>query len=88
MQHDIGAKREIHEIIRRLAESGVAICICSSDHEELAALCDEIAVLRDGSVTARLGSDEIEIPSIIAAMNIKAGTLNIATADRPHMETH
>ena len=77
---DVGAKREIHEIIRRLAESGVAVCICSSDHEELAALCDEIAVLRDGRVTARLGADDIEIPSIIAAMNMNT--------DRPLMETH
>jgi ribose transport system ATP-binding protein len=66
---DVGAKREIHEIVRRLADSGVAVCICSSDHEELAALCDEITVLRHGAVSDRLPPERISLPEIVDAIN-------------------
>ncbi|HSV77784.1 MAG TPA: sugar ABC transporter ATP-binding protein [Ramlibacter sp.] len=69
---DVGAKREIHETVRRLADSGVAICVCSSDHDELVALCDEVTVLRHGSVTHRLAGDGISLASIIAAINHEA----------------
>jgi ribose transport system ATP-binding protein len=66
---DVGAKREIHEIIRGLAEAGVAVCICSSDHEELAALCDGITVLRHGRVAQRLTATEVSLAGIVAAIN-------------------
>lgn len=66
---DIGAKREIHEIVQQLASSGVAVCICSSDHEELVALCHEITILRHGAVSTRLQAKEISLASIIAAIN-------------------
>jgi ribose transport system ATP-binding protein len=66
---DIGAKREIHEIVQQLARSGVAVCICSSDHEELVALCHEITILRNGAVSSRLQAKDISLASIIAAIN-------------------
>jgi rhamnose transport system ATP-binding protein len=45
---DIGAKTEVHNIIRQLASQGVAILVISSDLPEVLALADRILVMREG----------------------------------------
>lgn len=45
---DVGAKAEVHNIIRELAKSGVAIIVISSDLPEVLALADRILVMREG----------------------------------------
>jgi rhamnose transport system ATP-binding protein len=45
---DVGAKAEVHNIIRKLAEQGVAIIVISSDLPEVLALADRILVMREG----------------------------------------
>ena len=47
---DVGAKAEIYELIGRMAESGTAILMISSDMTELLAISDRIAVMRKGSI--------------------------------------
>ncbi|KVK54175.1 ABC transporter ATP-binding protein [Agrobacterium deltaense] len=54
---DLGARREIYAEIRRLAATGLAILIVSSDAEEVAGLADRSIVLDDGKVVAELGCD-------------------------------
>lgn len=49
---DVGAKDEIHQLIRRLAESGAAILVVSSELVELMALADRILVMRRGEVVS------------------------------------
>lgn len=49
---DVGAKADILALTRRLAASGVAIIIVSSEFEELLAVCDRILVMRDGAIVA------------------------------------
>jgi rhamnose transport system ATP-binding protein len=51
---DVGAKSEIHEIIRRLAEDGVAVLMISSDLPEILSMSHRIAVMRGGSIVATL----------------------------------
>jgi ABC-type sugar transport system ATPase subunit len=51
---DIGAKTEIHSIITRLARSGKAILLVSSELPELISLSDRLLVMREGVVTAEL----------------------------------
>jgi rhamnose transport system ATP-binding protein len=51
---DVGAKSEIHKIIRRLADDGLAVLMISSDLPEIIAMSDRIAVMRGGSIVARL----------------------------------
>ncbi|MDQ4501285.1 sugar ABC transporter ATP-binding protein [Sinomonas sp. ASV322] len=47
---DIGAKREIHRIVKKLArEQNVAVIVVSSEEEELTMLADTIVVFRHGS---------------------------------------
>jgi rhamnose transport system ATP-binding protein len=47
---DVGAKFEIHEIVRRQAAKGLACLVASSDLPEVLALCDRIVVMREGRV--------------------------------------
>jgi ABC-type sugar transport system ATPase subunit len=51
---DVGAKSEIHKIIRRLAKEGLAVLMISSDLPEILGMSDRIAVMRGGTVTATL----------------------------------
>ena len=47
---DVGAKHEIYEIMRALADSGVAVLMISSDMEEVIGVSDRIAVVHEGRI--------------------------------------
>ena len=58
---DVGAKFEIHEIVRRQAASGLAVLVVSSDLPEVLALADRIVVMREGRVQGEIdGTDATE----------------------------
>jgi len=59
---DIGAKAEIHAVIRRLAAGGAAVLIISSEIPEILSLAHRVGVMRSGTVVAALinGSDVTE----------------------------
>ncbi|MBL9218873.1 MAG: sugar ABC transporter ATP-binding protein [Opitutaceae bacterium] len=56
---DVGAKSEIHRIIRRLAKDGLAVLMISSDLPEVLGMSDRIGVMRGGALATVLpgGSD-------------------------------
>ena len=62
---DIGARKEIHETLRKLARSGVGVIVISSDVEELAILADRIVVMREGQVVGELAGDAITEARIV-----------------------
>jgi len=45
---DVGAKGEIHQMIRRLAEEGLAVLLISSDLPEVLGMSDRLGVMRGG----------------------------------------
>ncbi|MFI6322446.1 sugar ABC transporter ATP-binding protein [Nonomuraea sp. NPDC050556] len=49
---DVGSKAEIHALMAKLAASGKAVLVASSELPELLAMCDRILVLCEGRVTA------------------------------------
>jgi rhamnose transport system ATP-binding protein len=51
---DVGAKSEIHRIIRALAKEGLAVLMISSDLPEILGMSDRIAVMRGGTIAAML----------------------------------
>ncbi len=51
---DVGAKGEIYELMRGLADRGVAILMISSDMEEVIGVSDRIAVMHEGRVSGML----------------------------------
>ena len=62
---DVGAKAEIHRLIRRLADDGAAVMLISSDLEEIVAECDRVAVMHDGRVTGVLDRSQCTPQSIM-----------------------
>lgn len=57
---DIGAKTEILEIARSLADSGKGIIVISSELIELLAVSDRILVLQDGTVKQEMNRRDVE----------------------------
>jgi rhamnose transport system ATP-binding protein len=51
---DVGAKSEIHKIIRQLAARGMAVLMISSDLPEILGMSDRIVVMRNGTIAAEL----------------------------------
>jgi ribose transport system ATP-binding protein len=55
---DVGAKSEIYQLIMSLAEQGKSIIILSSELPEILKLCDRVAVMYQGEITAMLPRDQ------------------------------
>jgi ABC-type sugar transport system ATPase subunit len=55
---DVGAKREIYQLLRDLATRGVAIVMVSSELPEILGMSDRILVMREGRVSAELSRAE------------------------------
>jgi rhamnose transport system ATP-binding protein len=53
---DVGAKFEIHEIVRREAARGAACLVASSDLPEVLALADRILVMKEGQIQGQLSA--------------------------------
>jgi rhamnose transport system ATP-binding protein len=74
---DVGAKAEVHAIIRQLAAEGVAILVISSDLPEVLALADRVLVMREGRQAGILPIEQATQERVIA---LAAGQ---ATTERP-----
>ncbi len=70
---DVGAKSEIHRIVRRLAKDGLAVLLISSDLPEAIGMSDRIGVMSGGTLRAVLpgGSDPHEVMSAALAKHEK-----------------
>ena len=55
---DIGSKSEIYTIIRKLSDEGKIIMMVSSEMPELLAVCDKIAVFKEGEIAKILSIEE------------------------------
>jgi ribose transport system ATP-binding protein len=68
---DVGAKAEIYQLIRKLAASGVAVIVISSEMEEVLGISDRIAVMHEGRLTGILQRPQF---SEEAVMRLATGT--------------
>jgi rhamnose transport system ATP-binding protein len=64
---DVGAKSEIYHLIGRLAETGLAILMISSETPEILGLSDRIAVMASGEIVGVLDRSEAN-PQLILEM--------------------
>jgi rhamnose transport system ATP-binding protein len=64
---DVGAKEEIHKIIRRLADEGTAVLIVTSDLPEAIRVSDRLQVVRAGTTTAEFGRGATQTDVLAAA---------------------
>jgi ABC-type sugar transport system ATPase subunit len=63
---DVGARAEIHELLRDLASRGTAVMVISSDLPELIALSDRICVMHNGRIAGELDAAEADEERIVA----------------------
>jgi ribose transport system ATP-binding protein len=62
---DVGAKVEIHRLLRDLAGQGVGMIVISSELPELLGLCDRILVIRDGRIAGELDARTMSEEAVI-----------------------
>ncbi|NOZ21253.1 MAG: sugar ABC transporter ATP-binding protein [Planctomycetes bacterium] len=55
---DVGAKRDVYELMNRLASEGKAMLFISSELPELLGMCDRILVMHRGSIVADVNAKE------------------------------
>ncbi|HEX4433681.1 MAG TPA: sugar ABC transporter ATP-binding protein [Acidimicrobiales bacterium] len=65
---DIGARRAIYDLIRDQAAAGVSFIVCSSDQDDLLAVCDRVLVLSEGEIAEELTGTDIEESRLLTAM--------------------
>ncbi len=64
---DVGAKSEIHKIIRGLAKDGLAVLLISSDLPEVLGMSDRVAVMRGGKLVEIIGKENSDAQTVMAA---------------------
>ena len=67
---DVGAKAEIHRLISRLAQQGVAVIMISSELPEVLGMSDRVAVMHAGRMTGildRSEADQVSVMQLAAA---------------------
>ena len=55
---DVGAKREIYQLMNELTDRGVAIIMVSSELPEILGMSDRILVVHEGKISGELKNDE------------------------------
>ena len=63
---DVGAKKEIHELMSRLAAEGVAIIMISSEMPEVLGMSDRVIVMHGGSICGELSREEADQEKIMS----------------------
>jgi ABC-type sugar transport system ATPase subunit len=64
---DVGARAEIHHLIRELASRGMAVLVISSEPDELPDLCDRVLVMAEGRIVRELSAEAVTRSAIIEA---------------------
>lgn len=65
---DVGARRDIYEIIRRQAkESNMAVLVATSDYEEVVLLADRAMVMARGKIVKELTGDSVVANTLVTA---------------------
>ena len=63
---DVGARREVHQVLRKQADNGKAILVVSSDLPELLTLTDRIYVMQGGTIVGELWTRDATEESVMA----------------------
>jgi ribose transport system ATP-binding protein len=71
---DIGARADIHRLIRDLAARGMAVIVVSSEPDELPDLCDRVLVMAEGRIVRELIGSNITRNAVVEASYAFEGT--------------
>ncbi len=70
---DVGARSEIYGLVRRLADSGVAVVVVSSEIPEVLGLADRVLVIADGAVVAEEPADALDEHRVLDLVMERSG---------------
>jgi len=68
---DVGAKAEIHRILRDLVRNAVGIVVISSELPELIGVCDRIIVIREGQISGEVSGESMTEERIMHLASIE-----------------
>jgi ribose transport system ATP-binding protein len=74
---DVGAKAEVHHLLREVARSGAAVIVISSDLPEVLALANRILVMREGRIAGELNGAGATEASVMRLASM-------AVTEQPH----
>jgi rhamnose transport system ATP-binding protein len=75
---DVGAKAEIHQLMRKLAADGMAILMISSELPEVLGMSDRVLVVNGGRIVAAFGEGEATPEAVGVAMTHANSTKDAA----------
>ncbi|MEV4513094.1 sugar ABC transporter ATP-binding protein [Dactylosporangium sp. NPDC049525] len=70
---DVGARAELYQVIRRLADEGVGVLLVSSEVPEVLGLSDRVLVMREGRLVREAPADELDEDTVLDL--VMAGSL-------------
>jgi ribose transport system ATP-binding protein len=62
---DVGAKSEIHFMLRKLCNEGMGVIVISSEMPEIIGLCDDVVVMHEGKYMGMVSIDDITENNLI-----------------------
>jgi ribose transport system ATP-binding protein len=62
---DVGARSEIYQLVRSLADRGVAVVVVSSEIEEVLGLADRVLVIREGEVVHESAATDLDEAAVL-----------------------
>ncbi len=70
---DVGAKAEVHQLLRELARQGTAVVVVSSELPEVISLCDRIVTVKEGRITGEMPAREATEEKLMKLMVLAPG---------------
>ena len=64
---DIGAKYDIHNLLKQLAADGMAVVVVSDDTAEVISTCDRALVMQGGRITGELAKEDLNAQNLADA---------------------
>ena len=74
---DIGAKAEVHKLLRNLASEGTAVVVISSELPEILSLCDRIVTVKEGRITSDMPASEATEEKLMKFMALGKGETHV-----------
>jgi ribose transport system ATP-binding protein len=66
---DVGTKRQVYGLLRRLADDGAGVLFFSSELAEFPLVCDRVVTLFGGRITAEMAGETADEAALLRAMH-------------------
>ncbi|MDO4274359.1 MAG: sugar ABC transporter ATP-binding protein [Eubacteriales bacterium] len=66
---DVGAKAEIHQLLRKLCEEGISIVVISSEMPETVGVCDRVVVINNGKSVGEISGSRLTQGKIVSTIS-------------------